>query len=105
MAPSVSTPREATPAAAPAPAAPPGPAVDTDTARMMRERLRKLRAHVEANSDYVGTRFVEEARRMHAGDTPERSIHGEARPEEARALLDDGVPVLPLPFAPKRTTN
>jgi hypothetical protein len=64
-----------------------------------------LKKHIEANSDYVGLNFVTEARRMHAGDVPERAIHGEARPEEARKLIEDGVPVAPLPFLPGRKVN
>ena len=67
--------------------------------------LRALRAHLEANSDYVGPAFAAEARAMHEGDIPERPIHGEARPDEARALIEDGVPVLPLPFVSKRRQN
>ena len=42
---------------------------------------------------------------MHLGDAPERAIHGEARLDEAKALIEDGVPVLPLPFGPTRKTN
>lgn len=49
--------------------------------------------------------FVTEARRMHAGEVPERAIHGEARADEARKLLEDGVPVTPLPFLPARKAN
>ncbi len=64
--------------------------------------LAEMRAKIEAESDYVGDKFAAEARAMHLGDAPERSIYGEARPEEARALIEDGVPVLPLPFSPKR---
>lgn len=67
--------------------------------------LAKLRAHVEANSSYVGDEFARQARAMHEGELPERAIHGEARPEEARALLEEGVPVMPLPFASARKTN
>lgn len=67
--------------------------------------LAAMRRQVEENSDYVGMNFVTEARRIHAGDAPERAIHGEARMDEARALLDDGVPVAPLPFMPARRTN
>ena len=54
---------------------------------------------------YDGLNFVAEARKMHAGDVPERSIYGEAKPDEARALLEDGVPVAPLPFMPQRKVN
>ncbi len=64
-----------------------------------------LRRKVEANSDYVGPRFVQEARAMHLGEAPERAIHGEARSEEARQLAEEGVPILPLPFIPGRKTN
>lgn len=64
-----------------------------------------LRQHIEANSDYVGLNFATEARAMHEGDQPERPIYGEARLDEARALLEDGVPVAPLPFLPRRKTN
>lgn len=69
------------------------------------QALAKLRAHVEANSDYVGPGFAAEARAMHEGRKPSRSIHGEARPEEARKLLEEGVPVAPLPFLPKQRAN
>ncbi|AUR02626.1 putative protein in bacteria [Phaeobacter inhibens] len=65
----------------------------------------ELRRKVESNSDYVGKDFASEARAMHLGDTPERAIHGEAKPEEAKALIEEGVPVLPLPFLPNRKTN
>jgi hypothetical protein len=64
-----------------------------------------LRRQIEENSDYVGMNFATEARRMHLGEVPERAIHGEARPEEARKLIEDGVPVAPLPFLPTRKAN
>ncbi|NIZ14927.1 DUF1178 family protein [Phaeobacter sp. HF9A] len=67
--------------------------------------IAELKKQVEANSDYVGSNFAKEARDMYLGDSPVRSIHGEAKPEEARALIEDGVPVLPLPFAPGRKVN
>jgi len=64
-----------------------------------------MRRQVEENSEYVGLNFVAEARAMHDGDAPERSIYGEARIEDAKRLLEDGVPVAPLPFLPARKTN
>ena len=67
--------------------------------------LKKLREHVETNSDYVGLRFADEARAMHEGRSETRSIHGEAKPEEARKLIEDGVPIAPLPFIPKQKAN
>jgi len=67
--------------------------------------LGKLRKHVEDNSDYVGLSFAAEARKMHDGDIPLRSIYGEAKADDAKKLLADGVPVAPLPFIPNRKTN
>jgi hypothetical protein len=65
----------------------------------------EMRKQVEANSEYVGLNFAAEARRIHDGATPARSIYGEAKPEEARQLIEDGVPVAPLPFMPARKVN
>jgi hypothetical protein len=67
--------------------------------------LHALRQQVEANSDYVGLKFADEARAMHEGRTPGRAIHGEARIEDARKLVEDGVPVAPLPFIPRQKAN
>ena len=64
-----------------------------------------LKSKVEANSEYVGMEFATRARAIHDGDAPERPIYGEAAPEEALKLLEDGVPVAPLPFTPSRKTN
>ncbi|MGR3501665.1 DUF1178 family protein [Pseudaestuariivita sp.] len=86
-----------------APAKPAGPL--TQPASPAEQALRELRKHVEANSDYVGTAFATEARAMHAGETPERAIYGEARPDEAKKLIEDGVPVAPLPFRPNRKSS
>lgn len=67
--------------------------------------LTELRRKIEASSDYVGLGFAAEARKMHDGDVPLRSIYGEANAKDARKLLEDGVPVAPLPFIPQRKTN
>jgi hypothetical protein len=69
------------------------------------DAIKKLKDHVEANSDYVGQDFAREARAMHAGDTPERAIYGEVKSDEAKKLVEDGVPALPLPFIPRQKTN
>ncbi len=82
--------------------APPTPSVRDPAVAAKIEALRK---HVEANSDYVGMNFATEARAMHLGDAPERPIHGEAKIAEARALIEEGVPVAPLPFLPRNRTN
>ena len=67
--------------------------------------MAELRKKVETESDYVGMQFAKEARAMHDGDAPLRSMYGEAKPEEAKSLIEDGVPVAPLPFVPKSKTN
>lgn len=67
--------------------------------------LTELRRHVEDNADYVGPRFAEEARSMYLGATPERAIYGEANGAEAKKLIEDGIPVAPLPFLPNRKAN
>ena len=69
------------------------------------EAVAAMRRQIEANSDYVGLNFAAEARAMHEGDAPERSIYGEARIEEAKRLIEDGIPVAPLPFLPARKAN
>ena len=64
-------------------------------------KLRELRDHVTKNADNVGTKFPEEARKMHYGDIEHRAIYGEASADEARSLLEEGVEVLPLPVLPE----
>jgi hypothetical protein len=58
----------------------------------------KMVRHVVANTDDVGERFAEEARRIHYGETEERGIRGQASAEETEALLEEGIGVLPLPM-------
>ncbi|MGD9815665.1 MAG: DUF1178 family protein [Hyphomonadaceae bacterium] len=57
----------------------------------------KVREHIKDNFDYVGDKFADEARRMHAGDSEERAIWGEVTPEEARELAEEGISAAPLP--------
>jgi hypothetical protein len=57
----------------------------------------KVREHIKDNFDYVGDKFADEARKMHSGATEERAIWGEATPEEARELAEEGIPASPLP--------
>ena len=90
-------------AAAPAPetAAPsPEPLVmaqDTE----FRAKLKELRDHIKANADNVGEQFPEQARKMHYGEIEHRPIYGDASPKEAKALIEEGVDVLPLPVLPE----
>src|SRR5690606_24129754 len=65
------------------------------------EALRKVRAYVTENADYVGNRFAAEARRLHDGESAARGIYGEASPEEARSLIEDGIEFYPLPALPE----
>jgi hypothetical protein len=57
----------------------------------------KVREHIKDNFDYVGDKFADEARKMHEGESEERAIWGEATPEEARELAEEGIPASPLP--------
>lgn len=95
MAPAVRHPAQETPPAAPLSS--PGTAAE--------QALVEMRRRIEAESEYVGLAFAAEARAIHDGDAPERAIYGEARADEARALIADGVPVAPLPFLPRRRSN
>ncbi|MGB3408525.1 MAG: DUF1178 family protein [Jannaschia sp.] len=70
----------------------------------MERKIAALRAKVEAESTYVGGRFAEEARSLHEAGT-EKAIWGEANATEARALIEDGIPVAPLPFLPRSKAN
>ena len=63
--------------------------------------LTKMRQHVEANCDYVGDKFAEEARRIHYGETDKHNIYGEASSEESEALRDEGIEFGAIPW-PRR---
>jgi hypothetical protein len=67
----------------------------------LRAKIKELRDHIVKNADNVGERFPNEARKMHYGDIEHRPIYGEASAEEARALIDEGVEVSPLPVLPE----
>jgi hypothetical protein len=69
--------------------------------RELRAKLKELRDHIVNNADNVGDRFPNEARKMHYGDIEHRPIYGEASPEEARSLVEEGVEVSPLPVLPE----
>ena len=74
-----------------------GPKAEARRATAMRAKIEAMRAHVEENFDYVGGDFSDEARKIHAGESDERGIYGEASAREVKGLLDDGIPVMPLP--------
>ena len=68
--------------------------------RELRAKIKELRDHIVKNADNVGERFPNEARKMHYGDIEHRPIYGEASPDEARSLIEEGVEVSPLPVLP-----
>jgi len=67
----------------------------------LRTKLKELRDHIVKNADNVGEKFPNEARKMHYGDIEHRPIYGDASPDEAKALIDEGVEVMPLPTLPE----
>ena len=66
----------------------------------LRQKLKEIRDHLTKNSEHVGPKFSEEARKMHYGETEHRSIYGEASPEEAKAMAEEGIEFHPLPILP-----
>ncbi len=94
----------AAPHAEPSVEKPPVPSLSAP-ATPAEQALSELKKKIEANSDYVGKDFVSEARAIHEGEAPSRAIYGEAKLEEAKALIEEGVPVAPLPFTPGRKSN
>ena len=83
------------------------PSVDTSPTplllaqeRELRAKLKELRDHIVKTADNVGDSFPEEARKMHYGDIEHRPIYGEASPTEAKALIEEGIEVAPLPVLP-----
>jgi len=68
--------------------------------RELRAKLKELRDHLTQNADNVGPKFPEEARKMHYGEIEHRSIYGEATPDDAKALAEEGIEFHPLPILP-----
>lgn len=114
MAPAVVTARPAAPRPAPAvdesspprPGSRPGPtpgeaAPAAGLPDAVRAALQRLRAEVEKRCDYVGADFAEEARRIHRGESEARGIYGEALPDQAEALAEEGIEVAQIPWLPR----
>ena len=88
--------------AAHAPAEAPTPvAMISPQEREFRAKLKELRDHLVKNSDNVGKKFPEVARKMHYGETEHRSIYGEASPKDAKELHEEGIEFHPLPVLPE----
>jgi hypothetical protein len=66
----------------------------------LRQKLREIRDHLTKNSEHVGPKFSEEARKMHYGEIEHRSIYGEASPDQAKELAEEGIEFHPLPVLP-----
>lgn len=89
------------PAPLPAPIPPKGAmAMMAPGERELRQKLKELRDHITKNASYVGNSFPEEARKIHYGEAERRSIYGEASPDEAKDLLEEGIEFHPLPILP-----
>jgi hypothetical protein len=67
----------------------------------MMAMLQRMRREVEANCDYVGGEFADEARKMHRGESDKRGIYGETTKEEAEALAEEGIEVASIPWVPR----
>jgi len=67
-----------------------------------RKLLNALHEHVKKNSEHVGEEFPKLARQMHYEEIESRSIHGQAKPDEVRELLEEGIEVAPLPPLPNK---
>ncbi|MFT3987997.1 DUF1178 family protein [Aestuariivirga sp.] len=70
-------------------------------AQQLMQMMREMRRHVEQNSEYVGTNFAEEARKIHYDEAEKRGIYGEATSDDAKALMEEGIDVHPLPRLPE----
>ena len=75
-------------------------AMNAEQRRIMGE-MKALSDKLRENADYVGGKFAEEARKIHFGETEARGIYGEASPDEAKSLVEDGVPFMPIPVFPE----
>jgi hypothetical protein len=81
---------------------PGGPAAEMAAmSAKMRQELTELRAKIEANCDYVGERFADEARKIHYGESDPRGIYGETSNDEAQALAEEGVEFARIPWLPR----
>ena len=111
MAPRLARKDKSAPVIAPAEetAAPPPVAVEAPTPvamispqeREFRAKLKELRDHLTANADNVGKKFPEVARKMHYGEIEHRSVYGEASPQDAKELHEEGIEFHPLPVLPE----
>jgi len=88
------------PADTPAAEAPSQVAMMSPQEKELRSKLKELREHLTKNSENVGSKFPEVARKMHYGEVEHKSIFGEASPQEAKELHEEGVEFHPIPVLP-----
>ena len=74
--------------------------VDPRTQQLM-QMMREMRKNVEANAEYVGDRFADEARKIHYEEAEKRGIYGETTTDDAKALIEEGIEIHPLPVLPE----
>tara|TARA_A100001015_G_scaffold37575_1_gene41360 strand:- start:3827 stop:4111 length:285 start_codon:yes stop_codon:yes gene_type:complete len=82
-----------------------GTLTDQNKSAEITQMMSRMREHVENNFDYVGEKFASEARAMHYGDSEERDIYGESSLQEAKELVEEGIPVAPIPGVPDKLKN
>ena len=82
-----------------------GTLTDQNKSAEITQMMSRMREHVENNFDYVGDKFASEARAMHYGDSEERDIYGETSLQEAKELVEEGIPVAPIPSIPDKLKN
>ncbi|HTU55121.1 MAG TPA: DUF1178 family protein [Acetobacteraceae bacterium] len=98
MAPALPRAHAPAPPPAPAPAAKPMAVAGKAMPDQLKALLQKMRSEVERNCEYVGPGFADEARRIHRGESERRGIYGEASPEQAESLSDEGIEVARIPW-------
>jgi len=97
----IEVPAAPSPAEASAPAENKAPmAMISPQEQEFRTKLKELRDHLTKNAENVGGKFPEQARKMHYGEIEHRSIYGEATPNEAKEMADEGIEFHPLPILP-----
>jgi hypothetical protein len=89
------------PVPSPQPPRPPAAVAGGGLPDHMRAMLQRMRAEVEKQCDYVGPRFAEEARKIHRGESDRHGIYGEASPEQAEALAEEGIEFSQIPWVPR----
>jgi hypothetical protein len=96
----VAAPAPELPSPVPMPETPAPVAMVSPQEHELRKKLKEIREHLTKNADYVGRKFPEEARKMHYGEIEHRSIYGEASPDQAKELHEEGIEFHPLPVLP-----